>query len=292
MNREKPLALELLLGSHVSTGGGLVRALERAEQIQCLSMQVFVKGNTRWQWPAIKPAEASEFRKRFSESPVKACIAHSIYLVNLSATNAELARKSVTDMVDEVDRCEMYGIPGIVMHPGAHCGAGVEAGIEKIAAGLNLIIEQTPNAACRILLESTAGQGTGIGSEFVHLAEIIKRVERKERVGVCVDTCHLFAAGHELRTREGYDSVWKAFEREIGFDQLFAVHLNDSKKGLGSRVDRHEHIGQGELGLDAFRMLLNDERFRGIPMVLETEKDPDMEHDKRNLRVLRGLIGK
>jgi deoxyribonuclease IV len=270
----------------------MVKALERAEAIKCLAMQVFVKGNTRWEWPAPKLEDAREFKARLKDSPVQKCVAHAIYLVNLCATNAEFVRKSIVDMVDEIERCDLYGIPGVVMHPGAHCGAGVEQGIEQIAAALDLIFERTPKGKCRILLETTAGQGSAIGGEFTHIADIIARVKHRKRLGVCVDTCHLFAAGHDLRTRAGYDAMWTEFDRVIGLDRLAAIHLNDSKKPLGSHVDRHEHIGQGELGIEPFRMLLNDMRLRHLPMILETEKDPDMKHDRRNLKLLRGLVAR
>ena len=292
MKKKSNCAEGPLLGSHVSSAGGMVKALERAEAINCLSMQVFVKGNMRWQWPDANPDDVREFKARFKESCVQSLVAHAIYLVNLCATNAEFAQKSVADMIDEIERCDLFGIPGVVMHPGSHCGAGVEAGIDQIAAALNVIFDNTAKSRCRVLLETTAGQGSSIGSEFAHIAEIIARVKKKRRVGVCVDTCHLFAAGYDLRAREGYEKTWRDFDTIIGLDQLFAIHINDSKKGLGSHVDRHEHIGEGELGLEPFRMLLNDPRFRHLPMILETEKDPDMKQDKKNLRVLRGLIEK
>ena len=290
MKKKQSVPGQPLLGTHVSSAGGMAKALDRAESIECLAMQVFVKGNTRWQWPEPKPDDVAEFSRRIGESKVKAVVAHAIYLVNLCATNAEFARKSVEDMVDELTRCDLYGIPGVVMHPGSHCGAGLEAGIEQIAAALNVILERTPKGRSRILLETTAGQGSSVGSKLEHLAAIIRRVKRKERLGVCVDTCHLFASGYELRTREGYDAFWSEFDEFIGLDQLCAIHINDSKKGLGSHVDRHEHIGQGELRLEPFRMLVNDARFRHVPMILETEKDPDMKQDVENLAVLRGLL--
>lgn len=281
---------KLLLGSHVSTAGGFCKALDRAESIECTAIQVFVKGNTRWAFPEPKPDDVAEWRARLKNSLVRQVIAHTIYLVNLASQNPEFYRKSVDDMVDELNRCHQLGIADLVMHPGAHGGIGMEQGIEQIARSLDIIFDATPAVKTRVLLECTAGSGTAVGSRFEEIAAIIKRIRNKKRVGVCVDTCHLFAAGYDLRTKEQYEAVWREFDRLIGLKHLRAIHLNDSKKALGSHADRHEHIGKGQLGLEAFRLLLNDPRFHGIPMVLETEKDPDMKHDRENLEVLRGLL--
>lgn len=281
---------ELLLGTHVSSGGGFCKALDRAESINCTAMQVFVKGNTRWAWPPLKPDDVKEYRERIKKSPVKAVTAHTIYLVNLCSNNPEFVRKSVEDMIDEITRCEALGIPGLVMHPGAHCGAGTECGIEQVAAALDLVFANTADAKCRVLLETTAGQGSTVGGKFEHVAEIMKRIKNKKRVGVCLDTCHVFVAGYDIRDKTTYDAMWAEFDKQIGLEHLRAIHLNDSKKGLGSKADRHEHIGKGEIGIETFRLLMNDMRFRGIPLILETEKDPDMKHDVENLAVLRGLL--
>ena len=176
------------------------------------------------------------------------------------------------------------------MHPGAHCGIGVDEGIARIASGIDEVHDALPRGQCRILLETTAGQGTCIGHEFGHLAQIIGRVRRPDRLGVCLDTCHVFAAGFDIRTRRGYDAMWREFDATLGMAVLGGIHVNDSKKPLASRVDRHEHIGKGELGIEPFRMLVNDPRLRGVPMVLETDKGPDMAEDIENMRVLRSLV--
>jgi deoxyribonuclease IV len=255
---------EPLLGSHVSSGGGFVRALERAESINCLAMQVFVKGNTRWEWPALKPDDVREYRRLLPRSSVRSVVAHAIYLVNLCATNPVFLQKSLADIAEELERCDALGIPGLVMHPGAHCGAGLEAGIEQVAAGLNAIFAQSPRGRCRVLLETTAGQGSALGGRFEHIAEIIARIKRKRRIGVCLDTCHVFTAGYDIRDATAYAAAWSEFDRVIGREHLFAIHLNDSKKPLGSHLDRHEHIGKGLIGLEAFRLLMNDMTLRHL----------------------------
>jgi deoxyribonuclease-4 len=280
----------LLLGTHVSVAGGMAKGLDRAESIGCTAMQVFVKGNTRWEFPPLDADDARAFRERLASSPVRAAIAHTIYLVNLASANPDIFAKSVADMVDELGRCDALGISGLVMHPGAHCGIGVDEGIARIAAGIDEIHAALPRGTCRILLETTAGQGTCIGHEFGHIAQIISSVRQPKRLGVCLDTCHVFAAGHDLRARKGYEAMWREFDAALGAGILGAIHVNDSKKPLGSRVDRHEHIGKGELRLEAFRFLMNDPRLRGVPMVLETDKGPDMAEDIENMRLLRSLV--
>lgn len=274
----------------MSTAGGMAKAYERGESAGCTAMQVFVKGNTRWQFPPLKEDDVRRFREQAGVSPVRAVIAHAIYLVNLASDKEELIRKSVDDLVDELTRCDALGIPGLVLHPGAHGGAGVDEGIARIAARLDEIFDATPDGKCRILLETTAGQGSCVGDRLDHLKRIIERVARPERLGVCVDTCHVFAAGYAIHTPEGYRDFWREFEETLGMDRLQAIHLNDSKKPFGSKQDRHEHIGKGALGLEPFRMLVNDRRLRRVPMVLETDKSPDLHEDRENLALLRSLV--
>jgi deoxyribonuclease IV len=281
---------ELLLGAHMSTAGGIATSVERGHSIGCTAMQVFVKQNSRWAFPPLKDEDAALFRSRLKASSVKACIAHAIYLVNCASTNPDFLRKSIEDLADELSRCEKLGISGLVLHPGAHCGAGEKQGIEQIAAALNTVLAACPDGKTRILLETTAGQGSCLGHQFEHIAEIMDRVDDRKRIGVCLDTCHVFAAGFDIRTEAGYETMWKQFDRIIGRKKLCAIHLNDSKKPLGSRVDRHDHIGKGLMGLEPFRMIMNDSRLHGIPMILETEKQPDMKEDIENMRVLRSLI--
>lgn len=280
---------DFLLGSHMSTAGGMANAFERGESAGCTAMQVFVKGNTRWQFPPLKEDDVRRFRAFAEISPVRSVIAHAIYLVNLASDKPDFMRKSVDDLVDELTRCDALGIPGLVMHPGAHCGAGVEEGITRIVARLDEVFDATPDGRCQILLETTAGQGSCIGHELDHLKQIIERVAKPERLGVCVDTCHVFSAGYEINTREGYDSFWKEFSDLLGMDRLKALHLNDSMKPFASKLDRHEHIGKGTLGLEAFRMIMNDERLRRVPMVLETDKSADLHEDRENIALLRSL---
>lgn len=276
----------------MSTAGGVARAVRRGEAVGCSAMQIFVKGNTRWEFPPLRAEDATAFRTAMRDSVVRSCIAHSIYLVNLASADPVIRRKSLDDLVDELDRCDRLGIGDLVVHPGAHGGAGLEAGVARIAEALNAVLAAHPRGRCRVLLETTAGQGSAVGARFDELAAILRRVRRKARIGVCVDTCHVFAAGYDIRTVAGYEAMWDEFDHVIGRRWLRALHLNDSKAPLGSRRDRHEHIGRGHLGLEPFRLIVNDARLRGLPMVLETEKGPDMAEDRENLRVLRSLVGR
>ncbi len=218
-------------------------------------------------------------------------LTHASYLINLATTNEEFHGKSIAALVDELDRAERLGIHAVVLHPGAHMGAGSEAAVDQIARSLDAVHAAIPNHRVVTLLETAAGQGSCVGCSFEELGQMIARVDDKRRVGICFDTCHVFAAGYDLRTREGYERTIDEMERHVGLDNVGAFHLNDSKKPLGSRVDRHEHIGEGELGLEPFRFLLNDPRFVRIPKVLETPKTIETESDRRNLTLLRSLIG-
>lgn len=284
------MTTELLLGSHMSTAGGMAKSVERGESIGCTAMQVFVKGNTRWQFPPLKDADVEAFRAGMARGNIKSVIAHAIYLVNLASDKPEFIRKSIDDLVDELTRCHTLGIPGLVLHPGAHCGTGEETGLASIVEGLDEVFEATCEMDTQILLETTAGQGSCLGWQFSELAHIIKNVAQPHRLGVCLDTCHVFAAGYDIRTREGYDKLWADFDATVGRENLKAIHLNDSKQPCGSRKDRHHHIGQGEIGLEAFRFLMNDMSLRGVPMVLETEKDASMSEDVENMNLLKSLI--
>lgn len=279
-----------MLGSHMSIAGGVAKSVARGESVGCTAMQIFVKGNTRWQHPPLTDDDAEAFRTQLAKSPIKSVIAHAIYLVNLASGNPDFYRKSIDDLVEELGRCDRLGVSGLVLHPGAPGEDGPDVGIERIAAGLDEVFTRHGPGKCRILLETTAGQGSALGVTFDEIAAIIKRSANPKRLAVCLDTCHVFAAGHDLRTRPGYDAMWLQFDRVLGLRRLAAIHLNDSKKPLGSRRDRHEHIGKGEMGLEPFRFLLNDTRLRAIPMVLETDKGPDLAEDVENLRVLRSLI--
>jgi len=227
----------------------------------------------------------------FSEKrTVRPVLTHASYLINLATTNPDFHRKSIEAMIDELDRAERLGIHAVVLHPGAHMGAGVDAGIEQIARSLDQIHAAIPNHKVVTLLETAAGQGSCLGCTFEELGRIIALVDDKQRIGVCFDTCHVFASGYELRNRDDYERTIDALETHVGIENVGAFHLNDSKKPLGSRVDRHQHIGDGEIGADAFRFLLNDPRFLGIPKMLETPKPIEHESDRKNLTLLRSLL--
>lgn len=279
----------LLIGAHMSIASGLHLAFARGEETGCAAIQVFTKNASQWRGKAISPAEADAFRQAWQESSIGPVIAHDSYLINLAAPDEAMWRKSIAAFVDEMERCAALGIPELVMHPGAHLGAGEEAGLQRLSAAFREIFAAAP-AGVSVLLENTAGQGTCLGYRFEHLAAVIERVP-EGRFGVCFDTCHAWAAGYDLATAAGYAAVILEFDRVIGLERLRAFHVNDSKKGLGCRVDRHEHIGQGSIGEAGFAALVQDRRFAGIPKILETPKGKDAELDRMNLALLRRLSG-
>jgi deoxyribonuclease IV len=289
-----------LLGAHLSIAGGLPRAVDRAEASRCRALQIFTKSAGQWRARPLPPEEIAEFRARVAASPLGSVVAHNSYLINIAAADPVLRTRSIEALTEELDRAQALGLDGLVMHPGSYTTGTEEGGLTLIAQALRRLIRARPRGTVRILLEQTAGQGTNLGHRFEHLAAILDRVDRSPRVAVCLDTCHLLAAGYDLCSETGYRETFETFDRLIGLDRLALFHLNDSKKPCGSRVDRHEHIGKGCLGLDPFRRLLNDPRFASLPMVLETPKldTPESRRasdadpwDRRNLRVLRKLIG-
>jgi deoxyribonuclease-4 len=282
----------------MSVAGGLPRAVARAVVHRCDALQIFAKNASQWRGRPIPPEEAAQFRADVESARLVAVVSHASYLINLASTDAVLAERSRDAMADEIDRAEMLGLLGVVLHPGCYTAGNASGGIRLIAAQVRRLLDERPDGRVMVLLEHTAGQGTAIGARFEELAEIIHLTDRHPRVGVCLDTCHLFASGYDIASDAGYERTFDAFGRIVGFDRLKTFHLNDSKKPLGSRVDRHEHIGRGCLGLDAFRQLVNDRRFAGMPMLLETPKaegkakglitiDP---LDDQNLETLRGLV--
>ncbi len=282
----------MLLGAHMSIAGGVDKALIRGASIGCQAIQIFLKNNTQWAGRPYTEEERRDFfrfKKRFRIGIV---FAHDCYLINLASAHSEVRRKSLLALEDECIRAEQLGLPFLVIHPGSHLGQGEKAGLRQIGEGVQQIIGRTAGSAVRILFETTAGQGTSLGYQFDHLAELLAIVGNKARTGVCFDTAHVFAAGYDLRSQRAYATTFRRFDRIIGLNHLHVFHLNDSQKPLASRVDRHEHIGRGLLGLEPFRRLLNDARFRNVPMVLETPKGPDLKEDIENLRVLRRLIKK
>lgn len=278
------------LGAHQSIAGGPHQALYRGREAGCDTVQIFMKAPGRWSAPPLAAEQVAAFRQAREETGIWPVFAHGAYVLNLATPDDELWRKSVDALADDVRRCEQLGLPGLVVHPGSHRGSGEGAGLARIAAALDEVHARLPHGRVEVWLENTAGQGSCLGYTFAQLRAIVDGVRRPERLGVCLDSAHALAAGYELRTRAGYDATWAEFDAVLGLERLRAIHLNDSKGGLGSRVDRHEQIGRGQLGLEAFRFLLNDVRLRAVPMTLETEKGPDLAEDRAALALLRGLI--
>jgi deoxyribonuclease-4 len=280
----------LLLGAHESIAGGVEKALALGQEVGCDTIQIFVKTPNRWVSKPLTEENVVAFREAVAQTGIWPVFAHSLYLINLATPDDALWSKSVDALSDDLERCELLGLPGLVIHPGSHMGSGEQVGIARIVAALDEVHARQPGYAAQVWLEVTAGQGAHLGYSFAQLRAMIDGVREPERLGVCFDTAHAFAAGYELRTQPGFEATWADFDATLGMDRLKAIHLNDSKKGWGSRVDRHEHVGQGQLGLEPFRLLVNDPRFRGIPMTLETDKGPDPAEDRENLAVLRSLV--
>ena len=283
-----------MFGSHLSIAGGMCNALTKAEELGCDSVQVFTKNQKQWNCAPLEPASVSDWQAHCKRLKFKRTVSHDSYLINLASPDETMWRKSVEAFIEEVSRCEALGIPYLVTHPGAHMGEGGDAGITRIVAALNVVLDRTPAAKkVTVCLEATAGQGTSIGHRLEHLAEIIERVNTPRRFGVCLDTADLFAAGYDYRGRR-YAKFRKELDRTVGLSRVKVLHLNDSKKDLGTRVDRHEHIGRGFIGLDGFRPWVRDDAFRDIPKILETEKgacpDTARDWDAINLEVLRSLL--
>ena len=282
----------LRLGAHMSIAGGVSNALDAAAQAQSNAVQVFMKSNRQWRGPAVKEADVSRWNTQMPASGVAYAVSHASYLINLASPKDPLWEKSVAAFADELQRAHAYGIRHVVLHPGAHTGSGEEAGLQRIADALNRIHAELPECAGVItLLELMAGQGTTLGYTFAQLEAIIALVEDKERVGVCLDTCHALAAGYDFRTEEGYAAMMAEIETTVGIASVGCWHFNDSANDHGSRKDRHEHIGEGFVGVDGFRHILNDLRWDGVPMLLETPKKEDGDgKDAMNLRALAALV--
>jgi deoxyribonuclease-4 len=281
-----------LFGAHMSIAGGYHRALLAAQALDCNTVQIFTKNNNQWYAKDLLDEEIQTFRRTLRRSRLRFPLAHDCYLINLASPDEALYRKSVEAFVVELQRAERLGLRYLVTHPGAHMGSGEPVGLARVAAALDEIHLRCAGYRVKVLLETTAGQGTSLGWRFEHLASILKAVSDPKRLGVCLDTCHVFAAGYALAPAAEYGKTIKEFDRVIGLRCLKAFHLNDSLKPLGSRVDRHAHIGEGHLGLEPFRLLVNDPRFRNRPMILETPKeDGDRTNlDAVNLGTLRKLV--
>ena len=273
----------------MSIGGGLHRAIERACTIDATAMQIFVKNNMQWFARPLEKSEIKAFVRHAQRKQLSAAFAHSNYLINLAATNPQFHANSLRALAEELVRANHLELPFLVLHPGAHLGAGEEAGLEKIIQSIDAVHIALPKVKTKIALETTAGQGSCLGDKFEHIAHIIENVREPERLCVCLDTAHIFAAGYDIGTETATKKTFAQFDRIVGLDRLAALHLNDSKTARGSRVDRHEHIGKGRIGLAAFRFIMRDKRLRKIPKVLETPKDKEMREDVENLTTLRAL---
>lgn len=279
-----------LLGAHMFTSGGLIKAIDAAEKLNFSAIQIFTKNNNRWEAPPIPNRIAEDFKSKIKESGIKFICAHSSYLINLCAKDKTLLKKSRIALIDELNRCELLGIENLVFHPGQHLGQGREEGVKIVAESLNIAADATRKYKVNLTIETTAGQGTSIGHSFELLGKILYNAECKKRIDFCADTAHIFAAGYNISDRKEYLKTFKEFDVFLGLDKLRIFHLNDSKKELGSKVDRHEHIGKGLIGVGGFKNILNDLRFITIPKILETPKGKDQKEDIKNINTLKRLI--
>ncbi|NWG12965.1 MAG: deoxyribonuclease IV [Acidobacteria bacterium] len=281
---------ELLVGAHMSIAGGIHLAFDRGQAAGCRTMQIFLKNSTQWNGRELAEEDRVLFRAAQVRTGIGPVVAHNSYLINLASPEPGLLGKSLDAFIGEMERARFLGIPCVVLHPGSHMGDGEKRAILRVAKALNrALCEVEPPVG--ILLENTAGQGTSVGHRMEHLAAVLDKIRQSDRVGVCIDTCHLFAAGYDIRTGEDYETTMSEIGRLIGLDRIRAFHVNDCKKPLGSRVDRHYHIGKGLMGREAFRLLVNDRRFVNIPKILETPKGESLKLDRMNLATLRRLVG-
>ena len=287
------------LGAHLSIAGGLPRAVDRAVASKCDALQIFTKSAGQWRARPLPAAEIALFRRRVRDTGIAPVVAHNSYLINIASANETLRAQSIAALGEELDRAEALGLDGLVMHPGSYTVGSEQEGLDRIVEGLRVLLNERKRARTMVLLEHTAGQGTNLGHRFDHLAYIIQGLGGSSRIGVCLDTCHLLTAGYDLCSEQAYRATFAEFDRLVGIERIKVFHVNDSKKPCGSRVDRHEHIGKGCLGLTPFRLLLNDPRFSSHPMLLETPKleSPESRRrsdvdplDAKNLRTLRKLM--
>ncbi len=281
----------LLLGAHMSIAGGLDQAIIQADQIGCTAVQFFSKSNRQWYAKPLTSANITQFKKTVDSSSIQATIIHASYLINIGSPDQQTSSRATAALQDELIRAEQLAVDYLVFHPGSHKQEGETACLDRIAHNINLILSQVEAGTTKLLLETMAGQGSSVGHTFEQLAYIYQTIEQKDRVGICLDTCHVFAAGYDISFRAGYEQVLASFDTIIGLDKLHTIHINDSKKPFGSHVDRHEHIGKGALGPEPFRYIFNDKRLAHIPKILETPKD-SIEDDIQNLRRIKKLIEK
>ena len=277
----------LLLGAHMSIAGKPYQAIERGESIGCTAIQIFTKSNRQWKAKDLSEEGVSQFKKYWKDSSIRSIVAHASYLLNIGSPDRNTEKKSIEALEIELKRCAALDIPYLVLHPGSHANSDIDECLKRISKNLDYVLEKVPHV--NILLETMAGQGSQIGHTFEQLATIINESTHKRRIGICFDTCHAFAAGYDFRTEATYNQMWNEFDKKIGLHKLKVIHVNDSKKDLASRVDRHIAIGKGKLGLNAFELLFNDPRFFDIPKVLETPKE-DISEDKKNMDVIKGLL--
>ncbi|MHC4521097.1 MAG: deoxyribonuclease IV [Planctomycetota bacterium] len=280
----------MIFGAHESIAGGAFNAVLRGQKATCDTIQMFNKSNNQWRAKVLTGEEIDEYFRTIEQTGVTVSTSHTSYLINIASPDKELNKKSYLSLKEEMERCEVLKIPNLVMHPGSHVGSGEEKGMKAIARNINRLFSQLKDNHVTLLLETTAGQGSNLGCTFEQLAYIIDRVEHKDQIGVCMDTCHVFAAGYPISEPKDYSRTMKQFDETIGLDRLRIIHMNDSKKEFGSRRDRHEHIGKGFIGLEAFRNIVNDRRLKKVPLILETPKGDDLKEDIENLRVLRALV--
>jgi len=279
-------------GAHESISGGVFNAIERGKTATCDIIQMFNKSNSQWRAKKIEQAELDKYFEMIKETGVSVATSHSSYLINIASPVKELNEKSYKSLKEEMERCQMLKIPNLVLHPGSHVGTGEEAGIKRIIKNVNRLFKELKDNSVCLLLETTAGQGSNLGYTFEQIAEMIDGVKIQDHIGVCLDTCHIFAAGYPISDPKEYKQTMKKFDDIIGLDKLRIIHMNDSKKEFGSRRDRHEHIGKGHIGIEAFRNIVNDKRLKKIPMILETPKEEELKEDIENLKVLRSLVKK
>jgi deoxyribonuclease IV len=279
-----------LLGAHMSIAGGVGNAFIEGKKVDCDAIQIFTKSSRQWASKPYTKEEIELFHVNRKETGIGAVVAHDSYLLNIGSPDGALRARSVAVFIDELERCEVLGVTNLIAHPGSHVGAGELDGIKTIAKSLDEVHKACPGYGVKVTLEITAGQGSNLGYRFEQIGNMIDATKESDQLRVCFDTEHAFAAGYDIRTRDGYERTFSEFDGVIGIERLAAFHLNDSKKEFNSRIDRHEHIGKGFIGVEAFRMLMNDTRFWGLPMCLETPKGPDLKEDRENLELLRSLI--
>lgn len=290
MQPKKKVPSAPLVGAHMSIAGGAFNAILQAEKTGCRTVQLFNKSSNQWAAKTLSTTEIDRFHAEAERTGISPLVSHTAYLINCGSPKDDLYEKSITALKIEYQRCVMLGIDYLVLHPGAHTGSGAEAGIKRIAAALNRVHDEFPEGQTKICLEATAGAGSIIGSTFAELQAIIEQVQDDARVGVCLDTCHIFAAGYDIRTDRGYRGMLREFDQIIGRDRLKVWHLNDSRGELGSHRDRHAHLGQGCIGRGSFGFIMREKRFNSVPKILETPKEEDgRQMDQVNLALLRRL---